>query len=608
VIVKQHSAAVGKQLQLVFNQGTLTGLSERGLLERFVQGRDEAAFGALVSRHGPMVLGVCRRILRDENDVEDAFQATFLILVRRATAIRRGDLVSHWLYGVARRVAVRAKAQAARRRAHEPVGLQIAEASADESLREESRHDLRMMLDDELGRLPSSLRAPVVLCYLEGMTHDEAAVRLRWPVGTVRSRLARARDRLRMRLARQGLMPRGTALSALMMPERVSLGLIDSTIDASLKFATNPASASGSTISAAAGLARGVLQAMTITKVKILGAGAVAAVLGLFGAQSLARQHVGGRGPDPAKVAKPTPIDREDSMFNTMVKVEKIIHDMGQQQQDLQRELQRLADQILAMRAARSELRGEGASPAPSQPEKNSARASRPLGVTAPIMTGTGGGAANDENSRSNLNRPRGAIGRGDRENTLTGTLDSGPFHSELGWYVIASSQNGDRVAVFDKRSGRSKLLELPVPEGATHPVTPVINNEVVALNIEARSGAAVSKIAVYATSGDPSTAQWYPQELREPVERATPLVGQFSVAYALGRRVYAFSTRANRWNVLELPLGREARLSESDNEFQVDDGSHLYSFDVVSGRWNDLDFNAMLDPKRSREEVERKK
>jgi DNA-directed RNA polymerase specialized sigma24 family protein len=113
--VSRYAGAVLEQLSRVFNQGTVVGLTEGKLLERFVAAGDEAAFAALVARHGPMVLGVCRRILRDEHDVEDAFQATFLILVRRAGAIKNGELVGHWLHGVAHRVAVRSRVQAAYR-------------------------------------------------------------------------------------------------------------------------------------------------------------------------------------------------------------------------------------------------------------------------------------------------------------------------------------------------------------------------------------------------------------------------------------------------------------------------------------------------------------
>src|SRR5262249_32981962 len=153
----------------------------------------EAAFAALVARHGPMVLGVCRRVLRDERDVEDAFQATFLVLVRRAGAIRDGDRVGRWLHGVAHRVAMRARAHSARRFVHEqPVADPIERGAGVPASEDAERRELALIVDEEVMRLPSTLQAPVVLCYLEGMSHDEAARRLRWPVGTVRSRMARA--------------------------------------------------------------------------------------------------------------------------------------------------------------------------------------------------------------------------------------------------------------------------------------------------------------------------------------------------------------------------------------------------------------------------------
>jgi RNA polymerase sigma factor (sigma-70 family) len=199
--VRRDGETVPEALNRLFHRGTVAGLSEGGLLDRFVTEADESAFAALVSRHGPMVLGVCRRALRDKHDVEDAFQATFLVLVRRARSIRDGELVGHWLHGVAHRVAVRARANAARRYVHERPGAEVDRA-------EESTpptDDLAAILDEELARLPESLQAPLVLCYHEGLTHDEAAQRLGWPVGTVRSRMARARGVMQRRLTRRGI-------------------------------------------------------------------------------------------------------------------------------------------------------------------------------------------------------------------------------------------------------------------------------------------------------------------------------------------------------------------------------------------------------------------
>src|SRR4051794_4156018 len=189
----------------LFAAGTTAGLSDAQLLERVVTASAaaraaEAAFEAIVARHGPMILGVCRRALDDPRDVEDAFQATFLMLVREAGTVHVEDSLGRWLYGVARRVARRARLNAQRRRtresAHE-VGEPVVPPPDAE------RAELLAVLDDELGRLPEKYRAPLVLCYLEGLTHPEAARQLRWPIGTVKGRLAHARKLLRTRLTRR---------------------------------------------------------------------------------------------------------------------------------------------------------------------------------------------------------------------------------------------------------------------------------------------------------------------------------------------------------------------------------------------------------------------
>jgi RNA polymerase sigma factor (sigma-70 family) len=200
-------------MQSLFDVGTCAGLSDGQLLERFLAGRDEAgelAFEALVTRHGPMVMGVCRNVLDDPHDVHDAFQAVFLVLAQRAIAIRNRQSVGSWLHGVAVRVTARARVAGIRRqiRDRRTIGAAQAVAADAPGAHDASpieRHDRAEVVHQELSHLPEKYRAPVVLCYLEGLTHDEAAARLSWPVGTVRSRLARARDRLRTRLGRRGL-------------------------------------------------------------------------------------------------------------------------------------------------------------------------------------------------------------------------------------------------------------------------------------------------------------------------------------------------------------------------------------------------------------------
>lgn len=175
--------------------------SDAELLHRFARARDHAAFAALVRRHGPMVFGVCRRVLRDPNDAEEAFQVTFLVLVRKAGGLRQPDRLANWLYGVANRVARKARVSAARRGRHEQVA-----AGPDGYVPSEAGDaDFRAVLDEEMVALPDKYRAPLVLCYLEGLTNEAAAERLGWPPGSMSYRLARGRELLRQRLVRRGV-------------------------------------------------------------------------------------------------------------------------------------------------------------------------------------------------------------------------------------------------------------------------------------------------------------------------------------------------------------------------------------------------------------------
>jgi len=205
-----------RHIQRLFSDGTTTGFSDTQLLSRFAEGRDEAAFAAILARHGPMVLAVCRGILRDPWDAEDAFQATFLVLARKAGSAWTEGRLGGWLHKVAYRVAVRASADAARRQRHE---RRVAETAAVESTDAELIDDLRPALHDELARLPAKFRLPVVLCYLEGLTHAQAAVELHCGEATLRRRLVEARERLRARLTIRGFVPADSALGLILARE-----------------------------------------------------------------------------------------------------------------------------------------------------------------------------------------------------------------------------------------------------------------------------------------------------------------------------------------------------------------------------------------------------
>jgi RNA polymerase sigma factor (sigma-70 family) len=190
-----------RHLCTLFRVGVVGDLTDGQLLERFVAGRDESAeagFAALVERHGPMVLRVCRQILGDEHDAEDAFQATFLILARRAGAVRKRESVASWLYGIAHRVARRSRADSARRLEHE---RRRAAMNTMESSDDTNRNPSVAWpeLHEEVDRLPEKYREAIVLCYLEGLTTAAAARRLACAQRTIMSRLSRGRNRLRQR-------------------------------------------------------------------------------------------------------------------------------------------------------------------------------------------------------------------------------------------------------------------------------------------------------------------------------------------------------------------------------------------------------------------------
>jgi RNA polymerase sigma factor (sigma-70 family) len=176
-------------------------LSDSQLLEQFNNCQDPTYFETLMSRHGPMVLGVCRRLVDDRQGAEDAFQETFLVLVCRARSISQPELLANWLYGVASRIARKAKSRQLRQRYHEK---QVPPPPMTNPLEEADRRDLRAVLSAEMSRLPEKYRAPLFLCYWEGKTNAEAARELGCPSGSMSWRLARGREMLRHRLSRRG--------------------------------------------------------------------------------------------------------------------------------------------------------------------------------------------------------------------------------------------------------------------------------------------------------------------------------------------------------------------------------------------------------------------
>jgi len=230
------SSEVVNSVQLLFRDGTGLGESDGQLLDRFSRRGDEAAFAILVERHGPMVLRVCRTILGDD-DARDAFQATFLVLVRRLRWIDRSRSTAPWLFGVARRIAVRARADAARRRARERDVAEVRSNAAYQPI--DGPAESWAELYEELARLPEKYRAPLVLCHLEGCTAEQAAARLGCPRGTILSRLSRGRERLKKRLTRRGLFPVAALLAADFPPNATAAAVPPALADATVQAASS---------------------------------------------------------------------------------------------------------------------------------------------------------------------------------------------------------------------------------------------------------------------------------------------------------------------------------------------------------------------------------
>jgi RNA polymerase sigma factor (sigma-70 family) len=292
-----------QHLRRVLRDGA--GLTDGQLLGDYLNRRDEAAIAALVRRHGPMVWGVCRRVLHNHHDAEDAFQTTFLVLVRKASSIASRELLANWLYGVAHQTALKARANAAKRKGRERQATEMPEPAVTQ---QDPWRDLQPLLDEELSRLPDKYRSVIVLCDLEGKTRKEVAGQLRCPEGTVAGRLARARIMLAKRLTRRGVVLSCGALAAVLAQQAsagVPTSVAASTIKAASLLAAGKAAATGAISVKVAALTEGVMKAMLFTKLKTVLA--VVLILGFVatGATVLTCRTAAGQEDKPALAEKP---------------------------------------------------------------------------------------------------------------------------------------------------------------------------------------------------------------------------------------------------------------------------------------------------------------
>jgi len=304
----------------------LGAASDQHLLDGFITHQDKDAFAELVQRHGPMVLAVCRRLLSNSHDAEDAFQATFLVLVRKATSIAKRASVGSWLHGVAYRIAAKARSRRFHQRSRE---REIVDMPVAEPLPEMVWQDVRAVLDEEVGRLPEKYRSPFVLCYLEGKTNEEAAQHLRCPKGTIATRLARARELLRQRLGHRGVTLSAGLFATLLvdkaLPAAVPGTLTSATVKAAMVIAAGKMAAGVISASVVSLMESGV-KTMAITKVKIalavcltvstLGIGA-----GILSYQSPVKERLAEKKPaaPERKAASPRPAAEKETITGTVV-------------------------------------------------------------------------------------------------------------------------------------------------------------------------------------------------------------------------------------------------------------------------------------------------
>ncbi|WP_406698711.1 sigma-70 family RNA polymerase sigma factor [Singulisphaera sp. Ch08] len=567
-----------KHLQTLYSVGAIGGLSDGQLGDRVVNRRDEAAeaaFTILADRHGPMVLRVCRQMLSDRHEAEDAFQATFLVLASKAHSIRNRDSVAGWLHGVARRVALRAKADAARRRIKERRAALLAMAKSpmdDDGSPSESWPELH----EEIARLPERYREPIVLCYLEGLTTEAASQRLGCPQGTILSRLSRARERLRMSLTRRGVVvPTGLlaaewgADTALAVPT----ALLETTVRASLNFTARQAVGANLASTTAVGLAQGVLYAMTLSQWKTFGAATLACVLAMGSLRAFAQ--LGGTGAtDQPPAVKPADDDRQAALSRAVRKLQAELDAANQKSAELQKQLQ----------AIQAELKPpqEATSPPPAK-------------ETLPEVT------PNREAARPSPSPRR----KGGREMPLRAipgfqTSPAGQYqHYAQDNTVLVVAPVGGKVKIHNARTHKTQSFQLSSAKDLKLEVVPIGGPAVTALLLD---GSKITGIAASRAFDQP----WVMQKLREPHDgRVTPIVGPNIAIYMIGRYIYGFSPKMNRWDVVEMPKEPETMATVGPGIASLKNDGHVYTFEDATGKWTDVDLRAIMDAPDDKEPSE---
>jgi RNA polymerase sigma factor (sigma-70 family) len=539
-VVKNNRMHVAiQELGTLFNEGAVGMLSDARLLDRFVERREASAFEAIVERYGSLVWGVCRRVLRDHHDAEDAFQATFLVLARKAASVMPREKLGNWLYGVAFQTAMKARATRAKRRVRERPAWEMTEP---ETVPDEHADEWLSRLDRELARLPEKYRMPIILCELQGRTHRQAAEQLGWPVGTVSGRLSRARALLASRLSRQEAPLTAGALGGLLADDLVRAGvpreLVRSTAHAASLSTAGKAVTAGLVSAEVATLTGEVLKTMLINKLTLTTAMLLVALALAAGGTSLTYRAYATEPANPKKGSE-NPKERPNP-------AEAAKEDMPPPK-----------DQPKFAEAAKEDI--------PKDPN-------RLAGV--------------DTKSSS------------PPAETQQGVLQPAQFW--FGGYSFTASPAGNVAFAYSPETREVKAVRLNAAEGRPIKVTPkmVKGTCVVGLHLE---GPKITRVAVFdIESGKWSPLDL--DEPASGVVQPMAL-GHGALAYPVGRSFYMYSSKTSTWDRLELQAiaqGQPIKVTPTEFKGTWVVGLRLEGpkitrvavYNIESGKWSPLDLD----------------
>ncbi len=530
-----------RELGTLFEEGAVGTLSDGQLLDRFVERRDASAFEAIVERYGPLVWGVCRRVLRHHHDAEDAFQATFLVLARKAASVMLREKLGNWLYGVALQTAMKARATRAKRRVRERPACEMTESEAvpDEHADE---HERLSRLDREVARLPEKYRLPVILCELEGKTHRQTAEQLGWPVGTVSGRLSRARAMLASRLSRRDATltvgARGVLLADDLAPAGVPPELVRSTARAASLSTAGTAVAAGVVSAQVAALTEEVLKTMLINRLTL-----ITAIL--------------------------------------------------------------LVTSALAAAGTSLTYRAHGTEPAnPKKGSENPEERSNPAEAAQVVMPPPAAPPKFAEAAKEDIPKDPNRLAEVDTKSSPPpAETQQGVLQPTLSWYwgySFTASPTGNAAFAYNPETREVKAVRLNATQEDPIRVTPKVVKGacVVGLRLE---GTKITRVAVF----NIESGKWAPLDLDEPasgVVQPMPL-GHGAMAYQVGRFFYTYLSKSSTWDRLDLQTitqGKPIRVTPRELKGAGVVGLRLEGpkitrvavFNMESGKWapRDLD------------------